>query len=212
MKISNFISKKVFVLLFVLLLAVLFLIILRNCEYGSGVPLTKDITLSSENTESCMRCHDQSLGFSPYHDPKKIGCVSCHLGDPKTEVKELSHSGMVIIPGNLSDAEKTCGKCHVNELRKVQHSLMTSNSGLVAIDKFVFGEAKDPDGSYHIKDIKFTAADTHLRNLCGNCHLGSEKNEFGPITQMSRGRWLQCLPPELFERGPEGSEHLCPIR
>ncbi len=134
-----------------------------------------------------MKCHEQYAGFSAYHDPKKIGCVSCHLGNPKSENKELSHKGMVIIPGNLSDAERTCGKCHVNELRKVQHSLMTSNSGLVAVDKFVFGEAPDPDGSYHIKDIKHTAADTHLRNLCGNCHLGSEKSELGPITQLSRG-------------------------
>lgn len=187
MKKSITISKRVVVLLFMLLSGVMILLFLRNCNYGTGEPLKKEMNIVSNNLESCMKCHDQYTGFSAYHDPKKIGCVSCHLGDPKTEEKELSHKGMVIIPGNLSDAERTCGKCHANELRKVQHSLMSSNSGLVAVDKFVFGEAPDPDGSYHIKDIKHTAADTHLRNLCGNCHLGSEKNELGPITQLSRG-------------------------
>ncbi len=94
---------------------------------------------------------------------------------------------MVLIPGNLSDADKTCGKCHVNELYKIKHSLMTTNSGLVAVDKFIFGEADSPDHHYHIKDLKYTAADKHMRDLCANCHLGAEKSEFGEITQLSRG-------------------------
>ena len=137
--------------------------------------------------ETCQNCHIQNTGFSEYHNPELIGCVSCHLGNPNADTTEESHKNMVLIPGNLSNADATCGTCHKNELHKIKHSLMTTNSGLVAVDKFVFGEANTPDDHYHIKDIKYTAADKHLRDLCANCHLGAEKIEFGEINQLSRG-------------------------
>jgi len=94
---------------------------------------------------------------------------------------------MVLIPGNLSDAKETCGKCHQEELNKLNSSLMTTNSGLVAVDKFIFGEADSPNDQYHIKDIKNSLADKHIRDLCANCHLGAEKTTYGEITQESRG-------------------------
>jgi hypothetical protein len=94
---------------------------------------------------------------------------------------------MVLIPGNLSDAKHTCGKCHPDQLRKIENSLMTTNSGIVAVDKFVFGEADSPDHQYHIKNIKDSPSDKHIRDLCANCHLGAEKENFGEITFLSRG-------------------------
>ena len=146
-----------------------------------------DYTKISGHQESCLNCHIKSTGFSPYHNPELIGCVSCHLGNGLESDKNKSHEGMVLIPGNLSDATETCGKCHPNELSKIKKSLMTSNSGIVAVDKFFFGETDSPDYQYHIKDLNFSAADKHLRDLCANCHLGAEKKEFGEINQLSRG-------------------------
>ena len=64
---------------------------------------------------------------------------------------------------------------------------MTTNSGLVAVDKYIFGETDSPDYQFHIKNIKNSPSDKHLRDLCANCHLGAEKKEFGEITIMSRG-------------------------
>lgn len=141
----------------------------------------------NRETESCLNCHQMNTGFSEYHNPELIGCVSCHLGDPTSMDKETSHNGMVLIPGNLSNADQTCGKCHMNELNKIKHSLMTTNSGIIDVDKFVFGETDSLDYQYHIKDLKFSAADKHLRDLCANCHLGAEKKQYGSITQLSRG-------------------------
>lgn len=143
--------------------------------------------LNFDETESCLVCHKNTKGYSEYHNPELIGCASCHLGNTTSANKELAHEGMVLIPGNLSDAEQTCGKCHPNELRKIENSLMTSNSGIIAVDKYVFGEANSPNGQYHIQLIENSAADKHIRDLCANCHLGMEKEEFGPITQLSRG-------------------------
>ncbi|MDN3644511.1 hypothetical protein QWY87_17485 [Lutimonas halocynthiae] len=137
--------------------------------------------------ESCTECHVEMTGFSSFHDPKLLGCVVCHLGNPASSDKDLSHQDMVVIPGNLSDAEFTCGTCHKQELEKIQHSLMTTNSGLVAVDKYIFGESDSPDHHFDIRDLGHSPADDHLRDLCANCHLGAEKTELGAISQLSRG-------------------------
>ncbi len=145
------------------------------------------IKIENIDEESCLSCHSNTKGYSSYHNPELIGCISCHLGNPNTSDKEDSHKGMVLIPGNLSDAAETCGKCHPNELHKIENSLMTTNSGIVAVDKYIFGEADTPNGQYHIQLIENSASDKHLRDLCANCHLGAQKDTFGPITQLSRG-------------------------
>ncbi len=145
------------------------------------------VSINNIGEESCLQCHQDTKGYSKYHNPELIGCISCHLGNPNTEIKEDSHNGMVLIPGNLSDATHTCGKCHADELRKIEHSLMTTNSGLIAVDKYFFGEADSLDYHYHIKNIKDSPSDKHIRDLCANCHLGAEKKEFGEINQLSRG-------------------------
>lgn len=138
-------------------------------------------------SESCLNCHKNTTGYSSYHDPELIGCSSCHLGDTESLDKATAHQGMILIPGNLADARETCGKCHAEELDKVNSSLMTSNSGIIAVDKFVFGEADSPNHHFHIKDLAHSAADKHLRDLCANCHLGAQKPEYGAIDQLSRG-------------------------
>jgi hypothetical protein len=94
---------------------------------------------------------------------------------------------MVVVPGNLSDAEKTCGLCHLEEVNAVNNSIMATNSGIVNVDRFIFGEVQSPDDYAHIQDIVHSAADEHLRNLCGFCHLGNEKKVTGPINELSRG-------------------------
>ena len=125
--------------------------------------------IESVTKETCLQCHQNTKGYSAYHNPELIGCASCHLGNTTSMDKEESHKGMVLIPGNLSDASKTCGKCHPNELNKIENSLMTTNSGIVAIDKYIFGEADSPNYQYHIQQIQNSASDKHLRDLCPNC-------------------------------------------
>ena len=179
---------KKFLPFFVIILVVIGFAMLLWVDYELPQKVDNNEYSSVKNKEeSCLNCHINNVGFSDYHKPENIGCVSCHLGNPKSEDKEISHKNMVLIPGNLSDAEKTCGKCHKDELYKIQHSLMTTNSGLVAVDKFIFGEADSPDYHYNITDIGFTGAEKHLRDLCANCHLGAEKSEYGKIDQLSRG-------------------------
>lgn len=174
-------------ILFALLL--FFLLLVKNKVFFSPFKVFESeyISIGSYETESCLQCHQNTTGYSDYHNPSLIGCTGCHLGNGASLNKEESHKGMILIPGNLTDAEQTCGKCHPNELSKIETSLMTTNSGLIAVDKFVFGEAATPNDHFHMKDLEYSASDKHIRGLCANCHLGVEKKEFGAIGQLSRG-------------------------
>ncbi|MCF6167757.1 hypothetical protein [Lutibacter sp.] len=185
MKVKYF--KSSFFVLLILILITVFYFKSKDRLGLAEITETEYSVLENKNEESCLQCHQNTTGYSQYHNPELIGCASCHLGDVKSINKEEAHKGMILVPGNLVDAKETCGKCHPNELHKIKNSLMTTNSGLVAVDKYIFGEADSPDYHYHIKDIKNSAADKHIRDLCANCHLGAEKKEFGEITQKSRG-------------------------
>lgn len=148
----------------------------------------KDIPLINGRREACLICHTDVSGLSSSHDPQAIGCASCHLGDPFSLDKNRAHRNMVLVPGNLVNARQTCGtaSCHPEIIPRVNLSLMTTNSGIVSVDRFVFGESDSPDILSHIKEIGFTSADQHLRNLCANCHLGNEKITTGPVDEISR--------------------------
>lgn len=159
----------------------------RSCLKGPSPDQSDSYVSVEANKESCLSCHDQLKGYSEYHNPESIGCAVCHLGQPGSMEKDSAHASMVKIPGNLADASETCGTCHPAELHKIENSLMTTNSGIVAVDKFVFDEESTPDGHHDIRKIGHSAADQHLRNLCANCHLGAAKEEYGPITELSRG-------------------------
>lgn len=179
-------NKVFFLAVFALLVIVFFVVKKLTNSTGSEYQKVESITTHG-TSESCLQCHANTQGYSEFHNPQKIGCTPCHLGNKNEFEKEKAHQGMILIPGNLSDAEQTCGTCHASELHKVNKSLMTTNSGLVAVDKYIFGEAHTPDSLYHIKDIGHSPSEKHIRDLCANCHLGAEKKEYGPITELSRG-------------------------
>ena len=182
-------NTKLYFILATVLVLILFFITRIGTDYVNRNESSETDYISIEygGIESCLHCHANTKGYSKFHNPETLGCASCHLGNPETINKEDSHQGMILIPGNLSDAKETCGKCHPNELHNIENSLMTTNSGLIAVDKYIFGEAETPDDHYHIKNLKNSPSDKHLRDLCANCHLGAEKKEFGEITMLSRG-------------------------
>ncbi|MFP4471061.1 MAG: hypothetical protein ACLFPE_10275 [Bacteroidales bacterium] len=163
--------------------------------------------------EGCIVCHAKMTGFAASHDPVAIGCASCHLGDPYTLDKDLAHQGMINIPGNLLFASRTCGTadCHPEITDRIQSTLMTTLSGVVSVDRFVFNEAEVPGVLSRITEIGHTPADQHLRDLCANCHLGNEKTSYGPIDQLTRGggcnachlNYSEAARAELFRSGDD---------
>ncbi|MCY1720345.1 cytochrome b N-terminal domain-containing protein [Prolixibacteraceae bacterium Z1-6] len=139
--------------------------------------------------ESCLACHTGTTGFSTSHDPDAIGCASCHGGNPFTTHKNESHRNMVLIPGNLATAPQSCGttECHPEIVERVPTGLMSTLSGMISVDRFVFNEQDNPDILTNVHQLGNTPADEHLRNLCVRCHLGNPKTEFGPVNESSRG-------------------------
>lgn len=139
--------------------------------------------------ESCLACHTGMKGLSASHDPASIGCVSCHAGDPFAVTRAAAHRGMVLVPGNLSNARLSCGtqNCHSDITNRIHTSMMATVSGMIAVDKWVFGETDSPDLLSDPSQIRHSPADEHLRNLCLGCHLGQDKKIPGAPDELSKG-------------------------
>ncbi|WP_346855369.1 cytochrome b N-terminal domain-containing protein [uncultured Draconibacterium sp.] len=139
--------------------------------------------------ESCLACHTETTGFSASHSPEAIGCASCHGGNPFATVKTQAHQNMILIPGNLTTARQSCGttQCHPEIVERVPTGLMSTLSGMISVDRFVFNEQDNPDVLTDVHQLGNSAADEHLRNLCVRCHLGNPKTEYGPVNESSRG-------------------------
>jgi len=148
-----------------------------------------EVPLILGRREGCLPCHADKRGFAPSHSPEAVGCASCHRGHPWSGNEDLAHSGMVLVPGNLSVARATCGttRCHGEIVERVDRSLMATGAGLVGVNRFVFGEASTPDGGGSLRSLGSSPADLHLKDLCAGCHLAIEKTEPGPVDELSRG-------------------------
>jgi len=147
------------------------------------------IPLVQGQPEGCLVCHAGMKGLSIAHSENSTGCYSCHLGDPFTLDKDQAHEKMELVPGDLSNAERTCGtsNCHPGILARLPLNMMSTLNGIVSVDRYVFGESHDPDGHDAITNIRTSAADSHLRNLCAGCHLGNPKQNPGPPSWLERG-------------------------
>jgi len=163
--------------------------ILYSEKIGFSAAGTSQLVIIQGHAEGCVSCHNGMSGFSDAHKPEFIGCFSCHGGDPLTLDKTKAHSSMFPVPGNLSNASETCGNvgCHPGIVPRVKISLMSTLSGIISVDKWVFGETDDLNLASHINDIGNTASGQHLRNLCAGCHLGSEKTKTGQAKWLERG-------------------------
>lgn len=148
-----------------------------------------NILPENQKIEGCLVCHSSMTGLTESHNPGVMGCYACHLGDPFTSDKSLAHSKMVKVPGDFSNVRQTCGtqNCHPEITDRIMNSLMTTQSGIIAVDKYIFGETGSLNDTFHISNLSHSAADTHLRNLCAGCHLGKEKSNTGNASWLERG-------------------------
>ncbi len=128
--------------------------------------------------ERCVTCH-----VRPEEDPggaharAAVGCSSCHLGNALAFDEKRAHAGMEPEPGALRTVSRTCGRagCHVREARRVSTSLMARASGIVSVNRWVFGEIPESRGTASMVETLAKSdpspAERHLGKLCAGCHL-----------------------------------------
>ncbi len=172
-------SKQKKIVFFLLLILVMVLAIYR--ELLVKRPDQVYITTSGR-IDMCLSCH-RTEKLDPAHDPRVIGCASCHLGDPLALDEKTAHANMVINPGDLRVVEKTCGVegCHPTDVKKVMNSLMATNRGIIGTLLYYWGEIDSQDTDLTVKQLmdsgETSLALDYFRKLCATCHLWKQKND-----------------------------------
>ncbi len=158
---------------------------------GAPSALSAPLPVVLGRPEGCLVCHHAVTGLGNAHRPDAVGCASCHGGDPFTLDKARAHAGMELIAGNLATAALRCGQpsCHPSIVPRVETSIMTTMSGIVGVDRVVFGEAivQSGTGTARVQELGRTPAEAHLRQLCASCHLDRAKTALGPNGEDARG-------------------------
>ena len=131
--------------------------------------------------EACLRCHDEAKEGPGGLHSALADCEACHLGDPAADQLPAAHAGLEREPGALDTVERTCGRggCHPSQAARMQRSIMTTARGLIAVDRWAFGELAEPTSEETMQDLLTepspSPAQDHLRKLCAGCHLGTRK-------------------------------------
>ena len=115
----------------------------------------------------CIACHPaEATGFSTSHPFAATGCPVCHGGDDGSPDQAGAHRELVAFPGNMDNAQRTCGKCHAEQVQTVTRNFMHTGKGMVNVTRYVFGESPAPEGHGHLASLGTTPADSLLRKQC----------------------------------------------
>ncbi len=171
----------------------------RTCPSCEAKPLetpSRVTRTASGQIDMCLSCHDERPDKA--HGRKVLGCFSCHLGNPLAGAPELAHKGMILNPGELSAAPKTCGQegCHVEQVKRVRSSLMATNRGIISTLRFYWGETKDHQENLTVKKLMESDLDTpatdYFRKLCGTCHLWLKRRSLPSFLADKGGGCTAC--------------------
>lgn len=122
----------------------------------------------------CIACHRGIEEISKNH---AFDCIDCHSGNPRGVTVQQAHTGMISNPSDLEHAPNTCGKCHAEQVEKVQGSLMANPRGIVEMTRYAWGHSKWNDSRDGQVPWTFQAtdhrADDFLKKKCLRCHVQS---------------------------------------
>ncbi|MDJ0957909.1 MAG: cytochrome c3 family protein [Arenicellales bacterium] len=132
---------------------------------------------SEKTLEGCISCHkSSSKGFVSGHHFGEASCTLCHYGRPEEGTEQGAHVGLIAFPGNLPNARRTCGRCHLEHVEAVQSSRMATGVGIVTTTRELFAESPRIGQTATLSTLGSSPADSLLRKLCSGCHLNQEKN------------------------------------
>ncbi len=139
-------------------------------------------SLKVTKPDQCISCHNSMSDIDHAHPKEIFGCASCHGGNKYATNKTDAHRNMVLNPARIEHAQIFCIKCHKNIIKRVSKSLMNSQSGILNVLKYQWGESKELNSTKGISDIKSDAnislAENHFRKLCAACHIDQDEKIF----------------------------------
>nr|HDN00067.1 hypothetical protein [Deltaproteobacteria bacterium] len=176
-------------------------IFILNLEVFAGAklqnPQVKQVTTTvSGQVDLCLSCHKEKPDQT--HGREVLGCAVCHMGNPLSGDKQRAHMGMVLNPGELRFADKTCGQlgCHPNEVTWVKNSLMATNRGIISTLRFYWEESHDHNEDLSVKMLKDTGMSSlaldYYRKLCASCHLWVERGSLPDFLARKGGGCTAC--------------------
>ncbi len=158
------------------------------CGWFLACVFSGPVTSRAESPNLCLTCHsEKAKGFAAGHGFGKARCRVCHGGNAASVAKAEAHAGLIAFPGNLSNAERSCGRCHPERVASVIQGFMSTGKGMVSVTRFVFGEQQTPEGNGDFSRLSDSPADVLLRKLCASCHLGQEKTRHAHGISKDRG-------------------------
>lgn len=135
----------------------------------------------TNSRQGCLRCHTGIEEISKNH---KFKCTQCHGGNRRAKSLASAHKDMVPNPSDLEHAGKYCGKCHADQIEKVERSVMAGARGMINITRYAWGaqpygkinyslrpNSKDKTEASFPPDGKKHPVDSFLQTKCLRCHL-----------------------------------------
>lgn len=189
---------------------------------------------AKRKSAGCMECHTKTDSHTMHTSPNVVlGCTDCHGGDATKGLKieqahvlpknpefwrtsanppnanvVLNHESPEFIrfinPGDLRAAEKACGLCHGDIVKRVGHSMMNHgamlwgaalyNNGSINRKNYIFGQAYGADGVPLRLENPFVPTAEETRTLGILPFLD-------PLPRFNRGQPGNIL--RIFEKGGE---------
>jgi hypothetical protein len=133
--------------------------------------------------DQCMSCHQATSDMDASHPNELFGCYRCHGGNRYATNKEDAHIGIVRNPSRLEHAQRFCGDCHKDIIKRVNSSMMNTQNGILNVLKYQWGEISLPKGHIGIDDIRgdinhSSLAEDHFRKACASCHINQDESVF----------------------------------
>ncbi len=132
--------------------------------------------------DQCMNCHSNMSDIDHAHPKEIFGCATCHGGNRWATNKKDAHRGIVLNPARLEHASIFCIKCHKDIIKRINKSMMQSQSGILNVLKYQWGENRDLNSTIGITDIKSetnsSLATNHFKKLCAACHINQDEKIF----------------------------------
>jgi hypothetical protein len=136
-----------------------------------------------ESGRGCLHCHRGIEEISSNH---KFRCTKCHGGNRRAKTLPKAHKGLVANPSDLDHAAKFCGKCHAEQIKKVEQSAMTTAKGIINTTRYAWGAQPYEEKKYSLRPNAEAmetplplagtehAVDSFLRTKCLRCHVQGE--------------------------------------